>query len=207
VFGERRAETRSANRRKVGRTLEQAAVPRNPWARGWIRIWPALAENLLRRRHGGYEHSLQFVIVGYLSRGSAGCIGYRTEQKVRRGVCEARLGNTQFCVPAQLHTMQVNNTSNAEPKHDHGTTAESNSDNGAPCTQNLAPNAGGHTRTPEEMARPIWLSNLTQHGSKPPFMLKARSSDRFIIGTISLAVFTVRTPYPVPNTPNVSLKS
>jgi MFS family permease len=42
------------------------------------------------------------------------------------------------------------------------------------------------------MARPKWLSSLTQHGTKPPFMLKFRSSDGFIIGTISLAVFTVR---------------
>lgn len=41
------------------------------------------------------------------------------------------------------------------------------------------------------MARPKWLSSLTQHGSEPPFMLKFRSSDGFIIGTISLAVFTV----------------
>ncbi|KAH8728352.1 MFS transporter-like protein [Phaeosphaeriaceae sp. PMI808] len=40
------------------------------------------------------------------------------------------------------------------------------------------------------MARPEWLASLTQHGSKPPFMLKFRSSDGFIIGTISLAVFT-----------------
>ncbi|KAH7357555.1 MFS transporter-like protein [Pyrenochaeta sp. MPI-SDFR-AT-0127] len=40
------------------------------------------------------------------------------------------------------------------------------------------------------MTRPKWLSSLTQHGSKPPFMLKVRSSDGFIIGTIALAVFT-----------------
>ncbi|KAF2820459.1 MFS transporter-like protein [Ophiobolus disseminans] len=40
------------------------------------------------------------------------------------------------------------------------------------------------------MARPQWLSSLTQHGSKPPFLLKYRSSNGFIIGTVSLAVFT-----------------
>ncbi|OAK97631.1 MFS transporter-like protein [Phaeosphaeriaceae sp. SRC1lsM3a] len=40
------------------------------------------------------------------------------------------------------------------------------------------------------MPRPQWLSVLTQHGDKPPFMLKYRSSDAFIIGTIALAVFT-----------------
>ena len=44
------------------------------------------------------------------------------------------------------------------------------------------------------MARPKWLSSLTHHGTKPPFMLKYRSSNAFIIGTISLAVFTVRIP-------------
>lgn len=41
------------------------------------------------------------------------------------------------------------------------------------------------------MARPKWLASLTQHGSKPPYMLKFRSSDGFIVGTIALAVFTV----------------
>ncbi|KAF1914367.1 MFS transporter-like protein [Ampelomyces quisqualis] len=40
------------------------------------------------------------------------------------------------------------------------------------------------------MPRAPWLSSLTQHGSKPPIMLKFRSSNGFIIGTISLAVFT-----------------
>ena len=41
------------------------------------------------------------------------------------------------------------------------------------------------------MSTSSWLSSLTQHGSKPPVMLKVRSSDAFIIGTVSLAVFTV----------------
>jgi len=41
------------------------------------------------------------------------------------------------------------------------------------------------------MARPGWLSLLTQHGSEPPFMLKFRSSEGFIVGTVALAVFTV----------------
>lgn len=41
------------------------------------------------------------------------------------------------------------------------------------------------------MARPKWLSSLTQHSEKPPAMLKFRSSDGFIIGTVALAVFTV----------------
>ncbi|CAN9376943.1 unnamed protein product [Alternaria alternata] len=41
-----------------------------------------------------------------------------------------------------------------------------------------------------DMEKSSWLSSLTNHGSKPPFMLKVRSSDAFIIGTISLAVFT-----------------
>ncbi|KAF2032926.1 MFS transporter-like protein [Setomelanomma holmii] len=40
------------------------------------------------------------------------------------------------------------------------------------------------------MARPRLLSSLTRHGSKPPYMLKLRSSDGFIIGTVALAVFT-----------------
>ncbi|KAF1851290.1 MFS general substrate transporter [Cucurbitaria berberidis CBS 394.84] len=40
------------------------------------------------------------------------------------------------------------------------------------------------------MARPSWLSSLTQHGSDPPYMLQLRSSDGFIIGTVALAVFT-----------------
>ncbi|KAF2246643.1 MFS transporter-like protein [Trematosphaeria pertusa] len=40
------------------------------------------------------------------------------------------------------------------------------------------------------MARPAWLSSLTQHGSKPPYLLRCRSSDAFIIGTVALAVFT-----------------
>ncbi|KAI4925853.1 uncharacterized protein J4E92_006589 [Alternaria infectoria] len=40
------------------------------------------------------------------------------------------------------------------------------------------------------MSTSSWLSSLTQHGSKPPVMLKVRSSDAFIIGTVSLAVFT-----------------
>jgi MFS family permease len=44
------------------------------------------------------------------------------------------------------------------------------------------------------MARPKWLAILTQHGEKPPAMLKSRSSDGFIIGTVALAVFTVSTP-------------
>lgn len=41
------------------------------------------------------------------------------------------------------------------------------------------------------MARPAWLSQLTQHGDKPPWGLKWRSADNFIIGTVALAVFTV----------------
>ncbi|KAJ4407716.1 hypothetical protein N0V91_003686 [Didymella pomorum] len=40
------------------------------------------------------------------------------------------------------------------------------------------------------MARPKWLASLTQHGDNPPAMLKFRSSDGFIIGTVALAVFT-----------------
>ena len=39
--------------------------------------------------------------------------------------------------------------------------------------------------------RPQWLSSLTQHGSKPPYLLKFRSSKGFIISTVALAVFTV----------------
>lgn len=38
-----------------------------------------------------------------------------------------------------------------------------------------------------------WWASLTQHGEKPPAMLKFRSSDGFIIGTVALAVFTVST--------------
>lgn len=41
------------------------------------------------------------------------------------------------------------------------------------------------------MARHNWFTWFTQHGSDPPFMLQYRSSDAFIIGTVSLAVFTV----------------
>jgi hypothetical protein len=40
------------------------------------------------------------------------------------------------------------------------------------------------------MAKPAWLLSLTQHGSKPPYLLKYRSSNAFIIGTVALAVFT-----------------
>ncbi|KAJ4331566.1 hypothetical protein N0V87_009067 [Didymella glomerata] len=40
------------------------------------------------------------------------------------------------------------------------------------------------------MARPKWLASLTQHSDNPPAMLKFRSSDGFIIGTVALAVFT-----------------
>ncbi|KAF2853652.1 MFS transporter-like protein [Plenodomus tracheiphilus IPT5] len=40
------------------------------------------------------------------------------------------------------------------------------------------------------MPRLQWLSSLTQHDAKPPLMLKLRSSEGFIIGTVSLAVFT-----------------
>jgi hypothetical protein len=82
--------------------------------------------------------------------------------------------------------------SNAEPNH---RTAEARRDNGASYVQDVpAPKAGGRkSRKPEDMVRPTWLSTLTQHGSRPPFMLKVRSSDGFIIVTISLAVFTVRT--------------
>ncbi|OCK84850.1 MFS general substrate transporter [Lepidopterella palustris CBS 459.81] len=39
-------------------------------------------------------------------------------------------------------------------------------------------------------SRPQWLLSLTQHGSEPPFLLKYRSSGKFIIFTVSLAVFT-----------------
>ncbi|KAF2260238.1 MFS transporter-like protein [Lojkania enalia] len=40
------------------------------------------------------------------------------------------------------------------------------------------------------MRRPGWLLSLTQHGEKPPYLLKCRSSEGFIIGTVALAVFT-----------------
>ncbi|KAF2865107.1 MFS transporter-like protein [Massariosphaeria phaeospora] len=40
------------------------------------------------------------------------------------------------------------------------------------------------------MGRPAWLVALTQQGEKPPYMLKVRSSNGFIIGTVALAVFT-----------------
>ncbi|KAF2476152.1 MFS general substrate transporter [Lindgomyces ingoldianus] len=40
------------------------------------------------------------------------------------------------------------------------------------------------------MHRPAWFSSLTQHGEKPPWLLKYRSSEGFIIGTVALAVFT-----------------
>ncbi|KAG9188041.1 hypothetical protein G6011_01964 [Alternaria panax] len=40
------------------------------------------------------------------------------------------------------------------------------------------------------MLKAWWLSPLTNHGSNPPYMLKVRSSDAFIIATVSLAVFT-----------------
>jgi hypothetical protein len=48
------------------------------------------------------------------------------------------------------------------------------------------------------MARPKWLASLTQHGETPPAMLKFRSSDGFIIGTVALAVFTVSDPFNLP---------
>ncbi|KAL1612907.1 hypothetical protein SLS60_001137 [Paraconiothyrium brasiliense] len=40
------------------------------------------------------------------------------------------------------------------------------------------------------MARPKWLQSFTQHGTKPPYLLKYRSSEAFIIATIALAIFT-----------------
>jgi MFS family permease len=40
------------------------------------------------------------------------------------------------------------------------------------------------------MARPQWLQSFTQHGTKPPYLLKYRSSEAFIIATIALAIFT-----------------
>ncbi|KAF1937655.1 MFS general substrate transporter [Clathrospora elynae] len=46
------------------------------------------------------------------------------------------------------------------------------------------------SRKSSNKARPEWLSSLTQQGSKPPYMLKFRSSEAFIVGTVSLAVFT-----------------
>lgn len=42
----------------------------------------------------------------------------------------------------------------------------------------------------KEMVRPKWLQSFTQHGTKPPYLLKYRSSEGFIIATISLAIFT-----------------
>ena len=53
--------------------------------------------------------------------------------------------------------------------------------------------ARGGEATLQKRTRPKWLAMLTQHGEKPPFMLQFRSSDGFIIGTVSLAVFTVCT--------------
>lgn len=41
-----------------------------------------------------------------------------------------------------------------------------------------------------------WTSWFTQRSSDPPFLLKYRSSDSFIIGTVALAVFTVSHPHP-----------
>ena len=40
------------------------------------------------------------------------------------------------------------------------------------------------------MRKPAWLSSFTQHGSEPPYLLKFRSSEKFIVGTVALAVFT-----------------
>ncbi|KAF2638355.1 MFS general substrate transporter, partial [Massarina eburnea CBS 473.64] len=40
------------------------------------------------------------------------------------------------------------------------------------------------------MTRPAWLSWATQHGEKAPYLVKYRSSEGFIVGTVSLAVFT-----------------
>ncbi|RMZ67379.1 vesicular amine transporter [Pyrenophora seminiperda CCB06] len=48
----------------------------------------------------------------------------------------------------------------------------------------------GKCATSHKMVRPTWLAILTQHDKKPPFMLAFRSSDGFIITTVSLAVFT-----------------
>ena len=45
--------------------------------------------------------------------------------------------------------------------------------------------------TAKQMARFAWFASLTQQGTKPPYLLKFRSSERFIIGTVALAVFTV----------------
>lgn len=42
-----------------------------------------------------------------------------------------------------------------------------------------------------KISRRKWSSWFTQRGFDPPFLLKYRSSDTFIIGTVTLAVFTV----------------
>jgi hypothetical protein len=76
-----------------------------------------------------------------------------------------------------------------EPHGDHGTTPGLHHDAEKTCIQKDA--ARTPTIAKPDMAKSSWLSSLTNHGSKPPFMLKARSSDAFIIGTVSLAAFTV----------------
>ncbi|KAF1974196.1 MFS transporter-like protein [Bimuria novae-zelandiae CBS 107.79] len=40
------------------------------------------------------------------------------------------------------------------------------------------------------MRRPLWLQSLTQQGTTPPYLLKYRSSEAFIVATIALAIFT-----------------
>lgn len=79
---------------------------------------------------------------------------------------------------------------NAEPDQYHGTTqGDHGNDEGSHAPEPGPGRRGEGGRS--KMAWPAWLSWFAQRGSDPPFMLKYRSSDGFIIGTVALAVFTV----------------
>lgn len=81
----------------------------------------------------------------------------------------------------------------AEPLRHGGTTSDDQQLNGIPDAHN-SNNQLREGDVSSSMTRQRWLSWFTQRGADPPFMLKYRSSDTFIIGTISLAVFTVCIP-------------
>jgi len=83
----------------------------------------------------------------------------------------------------------MNDSSDTNQIYGRGTSQEI-SGTATTSAQNDDAERGGEA-TLQKRTRPKWLAVLTQHGEKPPFMLKFRSSDGFIIGTVSLAVFTV----------------
>ncbi|KAF1831192.1 MFS general substrate transporter [Decorospora gaudefroyi] len=83
----------------------------------------------------------------------------------------------------------MDTTLNTELDRNHGTgiAPQHHSDTTTAAARLPSPSGSREKKGRLDVA---WLSLLTQHGSKPPFLLKFRSSDGFIIFTVSLATFT-----------------